>query len=447
MTISIRRIFQTWWPLAASWLLMSAELPALSAVVARLADPEIHLAAYGGVVFPVALVIESPIIMLLAASTALSKDWASYAKLRRFMMTAGAVLTALHALLAFTPLYDIVIVGLLHPPEEIIAPARIGLIIMLPWTWSIAYRRFHQGVLIRFNRSRTISVGTIIRLIADLVVLIVGFSLHSVPGIVVATGAVATGVLSEAVYVGIVVRPVLRNELRRAKPVGETVTMRSFLSFYVPLVMTALLSLLIQPLGSAALGRMPQPLVSLAAWPVVNGLVFSLRSLGIAYNEVVVALLDENGSSRNLHRFSWIMAAVTTGLLFLITATPLAEIWFVQVTALNPDLAQLAKSVIWLALPIPGLSVFQSWYQGTLLHSRQTHYITESVVIFLSLSAALLALGVVWGGIPGLYVVMGSFVISTAAQTGWLWLRSRGAIRAVFQRDLNFEQNSVSETC
>ena len=63
-------IFRTWLPLAASWLLMGAELPLLSAVVARLADPDIHLAAYSGIVFPLALVIESPIIML--NSTALN---------------------------------------------------------------------------------------------------------------------------------------------------------------------------------------------------------------------------------------------------------------------------------------------------------------------------------------------------------------------------------------
>jgi hypothetical protein len=50
--LSLRRIVRTWWPLAASWLLMSAELPLVSAVVARLAHPEIQLAAYGGVVFP-----------------------------------------------------------------------------------------------------------------------------------------------------------------------------------------------------------------------------------------------------------------------------------------------------------------------------------------------------------------------------------------------------------
>ena len=77
--LTLARIARVWWPLAASWLLMGAELPALSAVIARLPHPEINLAAYGGVVFPLALIIESPIIMLLAASTALCKDWASYA--------------------------------------------------------------------------------------------------------------------------------------------------------------------------------------------------------------------------------------------------------------------------------------------------------------------------------------------------------------------------------
>ena len=70
----MRTVFATWWPLAVSWLLMGLELPAISAGLARLPDPKIHLAAYGGVVFPIALMIESPIVMLLTASTAVSKE-------------------------------------------------------------------------------------------------------------------------------------------------------------------------------------------------------------------------------------------------------------------------------------------------------------------------------------------------------------------------------------
>ncbi|MBE9507167.1 MAG: hypothetical protein IMY86_03890, partial [Chloroflexi bacterium] len=112
----MRRIMRTWWPLAASWLLMATEGPMMNGVVARLAAPKITLAAWGGLVWPLALVIESPIIMLLSASTALSKDWDSYRKLRRFMMWAGALLTAVHILIAFTPLYYIVAVKLVGAP-------------------------------------------------------------------------------------------------------------------------------------------------------------------------------------------------------------------------------------------------------------------------------------------------------------------------------------------
>jgi hypothetical protein len=152
----MQRVVSTWWPLAASWLLMSLEGPAISAAIARLPNPTINLAAYGGVVFPLALIIESPIIMLLSASTALSKDEASYQKLWRFMMVSGAILTVLHFLIAFTPLYYPLVVVPLGVPPEIVEPARQGLCIMLPWTWSIAYRRFNQGTLIRFGRSRAV---------------------------------------------------------------------------------------------------------------------------------------------------------------------------------------------------------------------------------------------------------------------------------------------------
>ncbi|RPI23595.1 MAG: hypothetical protein EHM70_22315, partial [Chloroflexota bacterium] len=258
--LPIPHIIRTWWPLAASWLLMGAEVPALSAIVARLENPEINLAAYGGVIFPLALIIESPIIMLLAASTALSKDWESYNKLRRFMMRAGAILTAVHMLVAFTPLYYLVVEGILGAPAEIVEPARYGLMIMTPWTWSIAYRRFNQGVLIRFGHSQAVGAGTMIRLCADGLVLFAGYVIGTIPGTIVATCAVAAGVISEAIYAGIVVRPVIRDQLKVAPRASDTVTLRSFLSFYVPLAMTSLLGLLAQPIGSAALSRMPSPL-------------------------------------------------------------------------------------------------------------------------------------------------------------------------------------------
>lgn len=426
--LTLSRIARTWWPLAASWLLMGAELPFLSAVVARLANPEINLAAYGGVVFPLALIIESPIIMLLAASTALSKDPASYRKIWTYMIGAGALLTLLHLLVAFTPLYYVVVQGVLGAPAEIVEPARIGLMIMTPWTWSIAYRRFNQGVLIRFGHSRAVGAGTVIRLLADLVVLLGGLAIGSIPGIVVATSAVAAGVVSEAIYAGVRVRPVLRNQLVAQPAVEPPLTYAAFFAFYIPLVFTSLLGLLVQPIGSAALSRMPQALSSLAAWPVVTGLVFMARGLGIALNEVVVALLDEPGARAVLRRFTWLLAVSTTTVLGLVAVTPLSRWWFLGVSALPPELAALARLGLWVALPMPALSTLQSWYQGAILHSRRTRGITESVVIFLVTSAGVLIGGVAWGRLTGLYVGLTGMVIATLTQTAWLWWRARPAL-------------------
>src|SRR6187551_478784 len=123
--LTVRDVQRTWLPLAASWLLMGFELPLVSAVLARLAEPRIHLAAYGGVVFPLALLIEAPIIMLLAASTALSKDRRSHELVQGFMWTWGLGFTLVHALVAWTPLFDVVVGGILGVPIEVREPARI----------------------------------------------------------------------------------------------------------------------------------------------------------------------------------------------------------------------------------------------------------------------------------------------------------------------------------
>jgi hypothetical protein len=421
----LKRVFETWWPLAASWILMAMELPVVSAVIARLAEPEINLAAYGGVVFPLALIIESPVIMLLAASTTLSKDTASYQKIRRFMLVTSAALSVLHVLVAFTPLYYFVVEGLLGAPQEIIEPARIGLQIMLPWTWAIAYRRFNQGVLIRFGHSRTVGVGTLIRLAGNWLVLIAGYLHGGFAGIVVGASAVAFGVTAEAIYVGFTVRPVVQGQLARAEAVDPPLDLRTFLAFYIPLALTSLLNLLANPINTAAISRMPEALVSLAVWPVLSGMVFIWRSMGFAYNEVVVALLDEQNFYPSLKRFTLLLASATTLGLLLITATPLSRLWFEGVSALDPQLADLARSALWFALPLPALNVSLSWFQGTILHGRRTRFITEAVVVYLLTSAVVLGSGVIAGKAPGLYVGISALTLSVFTQTLWLWLRSR----------------------
>lgn len=417
---------------------MGAELPALSAVIARLPNPAINLAAYGGIVFPLALVIESPIIMLLAASTALSKDEASYSLIRRFMLVTALALSALHILIAFTPLYYFVAEKILGAPQLIIEPGRIGLMIMTPWTLSIAYRRFNQGILIRYNHSKKVGVGTVVRLTADLIVLMIGYYLGTIQGIIVATCAVSAGVVSEAIYVGIVVRPVVKNQVKSQPVVKPPLTLPSFLKFYIPLVFTSLLTLLVQPIGSAAMSRMPVALTSLAVWPVLGGFTFMFRSIGVAYNEVVVALLDEPLSTQILRRFTGLLTVFTTSMIMIMALTPLSLFWFQVISGLSPDLADMAVTGMLIAIPTAGFAVLQSWFQGIILHGGRTRSITEAVIIFLVTCTALLWVGVSMGRVTGLYWSMAAFTIAMLIQTFWLWIRSRPDERLVQERDNSF---------
>ena len=84
LPLTYRYICSFWLPLAGTWVMMAVEGPYLAAIIARLGEPRFNLAAYG-VAFAIAILIESPVIMLMSASTALVEDRAAYRKLRNFM--------------------------------------------------------------------------------------------------------------------------------------------------------------------------------------------------------------------------------------------------------------------------------------------------------------------------------------------------------------------------
>lgn len=419
---------------------MAVELPLLAAVVGRLPDERIHLAAYGSIVFPISLVIEAPVIMLLAASTALCSHWEAYRKVFRFMTALCALLTLLHIAVAFTPLYEWVARTLLGAPEAILEPGRLGLQLMTPWTWAIGYRRFQQGVLIRNERGRTVTAGTLVRLAANASMLLILAGLTDAPGVVVGAGAVAVGVTAEALYIRRRVLPVIEQRVRHAPVSGEPLNLGSFLRFYIPLALTPLITLFIQPLGAAAMARMPANMASLAAWPAVHGLVFISRSLGMAFNEVVVSLAGQPGAVASLRRFGRSLGLVTSLGLLLLAATPLSELWFGSISDLDPELTAVCRLAIGMAVLMPGYAALQSFYQGALVRARRTRPITEAVVLYFLVSVSLLALGVSvtpedgarWSVGPlqlaGIHGALLSFVTAGVIQTGWLWWRSRSTL-------------------
>lgn len=424
--VTPREVLLAWWPLAASWLLMGLELPLVSAIVARLPDAKVQLAAFGGVVMPVALLIEAPVIMLLSASTALCRDRASYLVVTRYMWRLGLTFSAVHALVAFTPLYDLVVVPLLGVPESVREPARLGLQMMVPWTLAIAYRRTQQGVLIRSGDPRAVSIGTAVRLVANAVVLGAALAWPTLQGAAVGALSVTLGVIAEALFARARVLPVLRSgALPDRDPSVPLLDPASFLRFYIPLSLTPVILFLGMPMATAAMTRMPLPIESLAAWPAVNGLLLTLRSTGFAFNEVVVALLDRPGAAAQLRAFASRLSFTLTGIVLLVSFPLVGGWWFAHVSALPADIVGLAIAGLAAGVPLPALAAYQSLYQGSLVHARSTRAVTESVALQIGAAAILLIAFVATRPGPGIVCAIAGLTVGTAVQMLWVWHRSR----------------------
>jgi hypothetical protein len=372
--------------------MMAAEGPFLAAIIARLPSPEFNLGAYG-VAFALAILIEAPVIMLMSAATSLVKDRISYLKMRNF--SRGLILgTTLLLLIVLVPgVYRWLTETLLQLPTEVADLTYGALWFFLPWPSAIGYRRFLQGVLIRAGKTRLVAMGTLIRLFAMTVAALLGYLLLDIPGAWIGGLALGTGVTVEAIAARFMAAETVRELLAEETDsgyTGRTVTYRAIATFYLPLALTSMIGLTIQPLLTFFMGRSVAPVESLAVYPVVHSLSFFFRSMGFAYQDAAIALIGERFEHyRELRRFCFTLGAVATAGLALVAFTPLFQLWFITLSGLTPELTSFALIPARIIVPLPFLSVLLSFQRAILVEGRRTQHITWASVIEVTAVAVL----------------------------------------------------------
>ena len=333
--------------------MMAVEGPYLAAIIARLPEATANLAAFG-VAFAFAIIIESPVIMLMSASTALVEDAESFRALRRFALGLAALVTGAQVVVLLPPVFFL-IARTLQLPAEVADLTHGALAILLPWPGAIAYRRFRQGLLIRHHQTRRVAHGTVIRVAAMSLTAVAGFLTTSLPGASVAALALSAAVVIEAFAIRAMSREIVARLLDRPRATERMATLhlRALVRFYAPLGLTTFIALSSQPLVTFFMGQARYPIESLAVLPVIHGLTFIFRAVGLSYLEVVIALLGPHREHfRRLRNFAALLAASATAGLSAIALTPLASVWFHTISGLSLELTRFAL------LPLAILSVF-----------------------------------------------------------------------------------------
>ena len=288
--LELRTIFRFWLPLAATWVMMAVEGPFVAALVARLPEPRFNLAAFG-VALALAFVAEAPIIMLLAATTALARDRESFRRLRRFSILMNGGVTGAMALIAFPPVFEVLASRVLALPPAVADRAQLAVLVFLPWPAAIGFRRFQQGILIAAGRTRLVAYGTAVRLSTMAATGLVLFLYGGLDGAVVGAGALSAGVVVEAAASWVWARGDRRRlELKPPVSPGEVPTLADIQRFYWPLAVTPLMNMVAMPLVTFFTGRGHLPIESLRR-PSGRQLVRLPLSVSgaTAFQEVVIA--------------------------------------------------------------------------------------------------------------------------------------------------------------
>jgi Na+-driven multidrug efflux pump len=426
--LTYRKIFLFWGPLALTWLMMAFEQPVLIAFIARLADAKVNLAAFG-IAGSFAMIFEAPIIMLMSASTALVTGHHSYRKLKHFTDLLNLGVTAVQLVMLIPPVFKFIVVRLMGVPEEVAGLAHIGLLIFLPWAASIGYRRFYQGILIRNNLTRRVTYGTMVRLS---VIVITGVILYSagVKGAYVGAAAMSLAVFSEAVATRIMAASTVKMLVNKEDTENGHLNLRSISKFYYPLALTSLLSLGVHPFVTFFLGRSDMAVESLAVLPVVNSLVFVFRSLGLSYQEVNIALIGKQRQNFMLLRnYAIILGVIVTVFITLIAFTPLADLWFMKISGLSKELADLSYLPLQIMVLLPALTVLLNFQRSLLVIQGTTGPISVATAVELTGIIGVLLVCVVFLDMVGVVGASLAFVIGKGMSTLYLMPRQKALIK------------------
>jgi hypothetical protein len=376
--VSYLQLLLFYLPLGFSGLMMTLDLPVVNGLLNRLPNPDTSVAALR-VAFSLALVYEASHISMIDTSTALSADLRVFRMLRRFYLVMAGTLLVVGAIIAFSPLYDLIVRDFMSIPPDVTEAARPAVWAFLLWPIPIGWRRLYQGALIRHGHPKPVGAGGLVRLSSLIIGLIffgwLGTNVIQIEPAAIAVLAMLVSVTAEAIAVQGWTSRVLRT-MPETTPGKPAPTYGDLWRFFFPLSGTAIMNTLVNPVLTAGIAA------AAIIWASPNGSVVAVASYAIAWSmaflmfgptlSMTQASIAWHGSSdpEVRERGPRVILAVGTALALLVAIasfTPLASWIFTSLLQTPPVTAAMALDVTRWLIPMPILNSASYMLRGKLI--------------------------------------------------------------------------------
>ncbi|MFN8389057.1 MAG: hypothetical protein U0136_02055 [Bdellovibrionota bacterium] len=425
-------ILRLWFPLALTWVAMSAEGPTLASFVARLPREVPNLAAWG-VSISLIMVCESPILSIISAAIALARNRRTYLALRWFTFLHCIGCTCFCVALLCDPMFSFVSEHIMGLDREVRDLVFSSFCYFIPCPFAVGYRRLYQGILVRAGQSRLVALGTVGRFLVMILFASLLYRTHVFAGCELASISITAGLIFEALFAGAAAKPAVRALLNNHEAdETDVITLKDFVRFYYPLALSVVVALSIVPVITVSLSRARDGIIALAVFPVLNAFTQVFRSTGYAYQEVAVAFASRGEVFlRPLRNVALGLSAALVGMLTFIAFIPqVSMFWFVRVSGLSTELSTEALLPLQILCFSPALSVWICYQRGVYVAKKRTEVITASGFIELvgiALSMYLLIAHTTFGGVTSAAFAL---VIGGALSIVWFELDRAFSTRA-----------------
>jgi progressive ankylosis protein len=420
--VSLGQLWREFIPLSLSDVMMAAGDPLVTTTLAHLPDARTNLAGVG-IAKTLAIFFESPIIMLLHASNAVAANPKSRQALWRLMLIAGGSLSLLLGLLALPIVFDLVGTQFLGIPLPLKATVQQVLLLMVLWPFSIAWRRYFQGLLIHHGNSQAIAQASIARLVTMGLILAIGVVLQ-LSGAILAGSSLIVGVLVETLIITIIAYrsgATVAPQSIKESPLPED--LGGIWRFYWPLANTMLVTWGGRALLVGAISRAVDAPIALAAWPAAWGLVIVIANSTRMLQQIIIKY-QGRVADRVLLNFALSVGGFCSILLLLISTTSIGELVIQGFIGNDRDLIDSIKPVLLICAGVPLLVALQNATQGFLVGAGNTGGVNLATWI-----GTTALLGIAWcsvrAGVSGAIAAALAMVVALLIEVSFLLLQRR----------------------
>lgn len=380
------RIMLFYIPMGTSSLLAALTHVIINGVLARSAQPDVTISSYA-VAVSLAFLIDLPVNVIRQTSSKYSRDQISFRSVARLAGIVAGVLVSLSVMIGWTPVGQMIFHYLFGVKDHLLLPTtEVFQVLAFLYIFS-SLRSLFQGVIINQLRTAWMTIGMAIRVVVMFIMswyfIRMGWTNDGrVGAIIFITGLVIECIV--AVSEGI--------SLKRCLPeTGEqqmVVQTRQLLPFYLPLLYSSMVLVLLNPSIQATLNKSENPTLAVASYAVALQLSNMVVWFCSSAHQIVLQFYESE--PKHVRRIVAFLSLLSPAILLSFSSDLLGGWLLVGVLGLHGTLLQNVQLLL-LFLAVHSFVVpWIDFMAGKCMLRGQTRAIMASKMISVALSICLL---------------------------------------------------------